>query len=68
LADHDRGVGVDQQDDIASMLQRLEVSVAQRVEVTNINEVGSLTAKAMVLATQQDEKREQLESRGSGTQ
>jgi hypothetical protein len=50
------------QEDIAGLIQRLEVSMGQRVEVRVVNEVGSLTARASLLATQQDEKREQFES------
>jgi hypothetical protein len=52
------------QDEIASMIQRLELSIAQRVEV-NINDVGSMTARVVRLADQQEEKREQLDSPAS---
>lgn len=53
------------QEDIAAMIQRLELSIAQRVEVFNVNDVGSLAAKIGELVAQQAEKREQFESPAS---
>jgi hypothetical protein len=54
-----------QQDDLASMVQRLQVSVGQRVEVINVNEIGSVAVKLGELAALQSDKREQFESPAS---
>jgi len=53
------------QEDIAAMIQRLELSVTQRVEVFNVNDVGSMAVRIGELAAQQAEKREQFESPAS---
>lgn len=47
------------------MIQRLELSVAQRVEVFNVNDVGSVAVRIGELAAQQAKKREQFESPAS---
>lgn len=52
------------QDELAAMIQRLDVSQRMRVEV-NYNQVGSTSVRVGELAALQDEKREEFESPAS---